>query len=503
MPVAVRAAVVVVSPVCAQQRVAFARVSFAVRAKMRCLIDERDRDPRVDYPLATAMRSRLFLLGLGCSWVLSPGVAHASGFAVARFASEHGHPTTANATALYYNPGALTLSEGLHLFADLNVGVRRVSYDRTRAASDAPDPPDAQGANVGRAVLVNPLVNPVLAASLKLGKLSLGAGFFTPFGGSVNWRSRPAFADSRYPGVVDGVTRFQSIEGEIVTSQFSLGAALRVADGLSLGVSASVMRSWINDVRAWSSGSNDVTREGRSLSAAHGYAVGFGFGALYEALPNALWLGLSYQSRPNVSGGMRLHGSLDNDIGGPSSANVDVIYDLPDVLRWGARYRPRPTLELRAFGDYTRFSAFEHQCAVVSGTPCALKANGAERSGAQVLQNVPRNFKDSVGVRLGASIWTSPSFEFFSGLGYDSSAVPDSTMEPGLPDWAGASFALGARVALGSHMHAALSYTHFVFVPREVHGRLSEYASPSRSPDASGHYAQQVGVGNANVEMAF
>ena len=441
-------------------------------------------------------------LGLGCA--LWPHVAHASGFSVARFSGEHGHPTTQNATALYFNPAALTLSDGLHLFADLNVAVRRVTYDRTRAATDAPDPADAQGANVGRAVLVNPLLNPVLAASLKLGKLSLGAGFFTPYGGMVNWNTRPEFAGSRYPGIVDGVSRFQSIEGQIVTSQFMLGGALQVADtGLSLGASVSLMRSWINDVRAWSSGGNDVTHEGRSLLDVDGYALGFGIGALYEAKKDTLWLGLSYQSRPNVSGGMRLSGSLDNDIGGPSSSHVDVSYDLPDVIRWGARYRPRANLELRAFGDYTRFSAFEQQCAVVSGTPCALQANGAERSGSMVLQNVPRNFNDSVGVRLGASIWTSAAFEFFSGLGFDSSAVPDSTMEPGLPDWAGASFALGGRLAITPRVHAALSYTHFVFIPRDVHGKLASYPAPSQSPDASGHYAQQVGVGNANLDVAF
>jgi len=450
------------------------------------------------------MRRTLTLLGFGMACVFAPLPARASGFSVARFSGEHGHPTTSNPTALYFNPAALTQAQGLHLFTDLSLAVRRVSYDRQRAPSDAPDPADAAGANVGRAVLVNPLFNPVLAASLKLGNVSLGVGFFTPFGGSVSWNLRPQFAGSRYPGPVDGVTRFQSIEGEIVTSQLSVGGALRVAGtGLSLGVSASAMRSWINDVRAWSSGGNDVTHEGRSLIDVSGYAFGFGVGALYELKQDVLWLGLSYQSRPNVSGGMRLHGSLENDIGGPSGANVDVIYDLPDIIRWGARYRPRPNLELRAFGDYTRFSAFTNQCAVVSGTACELTNNGAQRTGAQVLQNVPRDFRDTVGVRLGLSVWTSARLEFFSGLGYDSSAVPDSTMEPGLPDWAGTSFALGGRIALGKRVHAALSYTHFVFVPRDVQGRLAEYAPPSRSPDASGHYAQQVGVGNANLDLAF
>ena len=446
----------------------------------------------------------LLLFGLALSCQLLPGQALASGFAVARFAGEHGHPTTSNPTALYFNPAALSQADGLHLFSDLNVAVRRVTYDRARAPSDAIDPPDAQGANVGRATLVNPLLNPVLAASLKVGNFSLGAGFFTPFGGSVSWSLRPEFAGSRYPGIVDGVSRFHSIEGEIVSSQFSLGGAMRIAGtGLSLGLSASVIRSWISDVRAWSSGGNDVTHEGRSLVEVSGYAFGFGFGALYEVAPDVLWLGLSYQSRPNVSGGMRLHGSLENDIGGPSGANVDVLYDLPDIVRWGARYRPRPNLEFRVFGDYTRFSAFENQCAVVSGTACELTFDGGQATGAQVLQNVPRDFRDSVGVRVGFSVWTSASFEFFSGLGFESSAVPDATMEPGLPDWAGASFALGGRVALGKRIHAALSYTHFVFLPRDVHGRLAEYASPSRSPDASGHYSQQVGLANVNLDVAF
>jgi len=450
------------------------------------------------------MHRALFLSGLGLAWLLAAQPAAASGFSVAHFAGEHGHPTTSNPTALYFNPAALSQAEGLHLFFDLNVALRRVTYDRPRAASDAMDPPDAPRANIGRATLVNPLFNPVLAASLEIGNFTLGAGFFTPFGGSVSWQLRPEFSGSRYPGIVDGVSRFHSIEGEIVSSQLSIGGALRIAGtGLSLGVSASVIRSWIIDVRGWSSGGNDVTHEGRSLVDVSGYAVGFGLGALYELMPDQLWLGLSYQSRPNVSGGMRLHGSLENDIGGPSGANVDVLYDLPDIIRWGVRYRPRSNLELRLFGDYTRFSAFENQCAVVSGTPCALTANGAEVTGAQVLQNLPRNFRDSVGVRLGFSAWTSARFEFFSGLGFESSAVPEATMDPGLPDWAGASFALGGRIALGTRLHTALSYTHFVFLPRDVHSSLAQYSPPSRSPDASGHYSQQVGVANVNLDVAF
>jgi len=450
------------------------------------------------------MRRPNFWLGFALCVAFAHGRAAASGFSVAHFAAEHGHPTTDNATAVYFNPAALTLSDGVHAFADLSVAVRRVTYERTGAATDAPVPADASGANVGRAELVNPLVNPVLAGSFRLGQVSLGAGFFTPFGGSVSWDKRNEFAGSRYPGIVDGVQRFQSIEGDIVTSQFTVAGALRVAGtGLSLGLSGSVLRSWIDDVRAWSNGSNDVTNEGRSLLTVSGYSVGFGLGALYEAVPERLWFGLSYQSRPNVSGGMRLHGSLENDIGGPSSANVDMIYDLPDVVRWGVRYRPNPTLELRLFGDYTRFSAFKNQCVVKRGEACNLGTNGSEPMGGQILQNVPRDFHDTVGVRAGASIWPTRPFEFFSGLGFESNAVPDRTFDPALPDWNGVSFALGGRYAFSKRIHAALSVTYFAYIPRDVHSGLAQFSSPSASPDTSGHYMQQVGVANTNVDLAF
>jgi hypothetical protein len=83
------------------------------------------------------------------------------------------------------------------------------------------------------------------------------------------------------------------------------------------------------------------------------------------------------------------------------------------------------------------------------------------------------------------------------------SAVPDRTFDPGLPDSAGVSFALGGRLALSRLTHVALSYTHFVFLPRDVHGGLAQFSSPSQSPDASGHYTQQVGLGNLNADLAF
>ncbi len=141
-----------------------------------------------------------------------------------------------------------------------------------------------------------------------------------------------------------------------MSSQFAVGGALRIAGtGLSVGLSASVMRSWIKDVRAWSGGGNDVTHEGRSLLDVSGYALGLRHRRPVRAHA-ARALARSVLSiaaeRERWHAFARL---ARDDIGGPSSADVEVSYDLPDIMRWGARYRPRPSLELRAFGDYTRF----------------------------------------------------------------------------------------------------------------------------------------------------
>jgi long-chain fatty acid transport protein len=445
------------------------------------------------------------VLGLGLWLASGARPALAAGFAVTRFGGEHGHPTTDNATALYYNPAGLSASRGTHVFFDALLAYRKLTYTRFRHPSDVPEPADAAGANTGRGELLDALASPALAVTHRLGPVVLGAGFFTPFGGFNRFQERAEFADHpRYAGPVDGVNRWHSIEGLNVTSYGALGAAYRLpGTRLSLGLAANVMLSVLEDLRAWSADGNGLEGEGRSLLEARGIAFGFGAGLLYEALPRRLWLGASYQSRPNLGGEQRLHGSLQNDIGGPSSAEVDVLSDLPDVIRWGLRYRPRRRLELRLFGDVTRWSAFEHQCVLLAGRDCRLEADGSQPSGGAVLQNIPRQWRDSFDARAGLSVWTSSILEVMTGIGYGSSAVPDRTLEAGMPDFENVSFSLGGRVRITPKTFMALSYTQMLFVPRQVESGLSSYAVPTRSPDAGGHYAQSVGYCDINLDVQF
>ncbi|HVJ16478.1 MAG TPA: hypothetical protein VM686_13650, partial [Polyangiaceae bacterium] len=84
-----------------------------------------------------------------------------------------------------------------------------------------------------------------------------------------------------------------------------------------------------------------------------------------------------------------------------------------------------------------------------------------------------------------------------------SSAVPDATFEAGLPDFPGASFALGGRLRLSRAITVASSLTQLVFVPRNVEGELSDDELPTRQPDASGTYKQSASVLNLNLDWRF
>jgi long-chain fatty acid transport protein len=443
-------------------------------------------------------------LAVWLSVSLMAGSALASGFSVARFSGEHGHPTTDNPTALYHNPAALR-GEHNELFVDGLLGVRRLTYTRAARESDAQDPPGAQGANVGRATLFNVLASPSLwVAYAPSSNLKLAAGVFTPFGGPISWDERGSFRDSSYPGPVDGVTRFHAIEGLSITTYGSLGAAYALGrTGLRLGLGANLMYSRIEDVRAWSGGTNAVANEGRSLLEVSGLAWGLGVGAFYEDSAQRFRAGVSYQSRPNLRGGMKLGGRLVNDIGGPSSADVELHQDLPDVLRLGLSYRARENLELRAFGAWERWSAFEQQCVAQAGAGCEILPSGAQPDGGSVLQNVPRHFEDALEARAGVSVWTTPSLELFSGLGVMTEAVPDATLEASLPDFFGVTFSLGARYALSSKLLLAGSLSHIVSPARDSESRYASYEPPSRLPDSSGHYTQAVTYADLNVALRF
>lgn len=454
------------------------------------------------------MRKLGVATGVASSIVVASAVAEASGFSTASFGGEHGNPTTTDPTALYYNPSGIADSSGGHLYADTNTAWRSASYERPASPSDAPVPAGAEGANTGRASLLNLIFSPFVGASYELGRWAVGAAFFTPFGGQSSWNQNDQFrGDTSYPGAVDGVSRWWITSGKIASSFFSIGAAYDFGP-LSVGLVGNLIQTTVSiDQAREPSGENDIEQEGRSFLDVHSWDGSLGVGVTYKAMSNKLRVGASYQSRPDFGGGIVATGTLKTVFanGALNSNVVGFTTDLPDVFRLGVSYALRPDLDVRLSGDFQTWSVLKRQCVVVKGSPCDLNADGSARAGSQVLVNQPRNFHDTFGVRASASYWPDRRVELVAGVGYTSNAIPASTYQPDLLDANALTFSAGTIVSVTPRLLLGFSYMQVVYLDRDTVGQndAATLSTPSRAPDAGGKTSVLAGVFNVTANYAF
>ena len=467
-------------------------------------------------PTSATAVAVLAVASVGCI----PTAAFAAGIAVARFGAEHGHPTTDNPTAIYYNPAGLALGEGHRLFVDGALALRSVSYERDPSAISDPagTPADGLAANSGTASLFNFAGAPFLGAATDLGVegLGLALAFYVPFGGGASWDQNSAYAgNTTYPGAVDGQARWFSIHGNMRSIYVTLGAAYRIPSiRLSFGATGSLVYSEVDTLRARNAdGTDDLVaggtlKEGRSHLKVSGLQGAFGLGMIWEPT-EGLFLGLSYQSRPNVSGGMELRGTLRNALGTApvSESEVTFTQDLPDSVRIGGRFRLSPELELRLFGDWTQWQSFRRQCILDANDPdreCERINGGAARPGSHVpIAILERRWVNTWGVRGGVSWWPFEQLELMFGAGYDSNAIPDQTLDPALVDMDKGTLSAGASYAVLEKLIFHLTFTQIIYASRDTRGAYKILAAPSAQPDGGGIYNQSISLLNVAVEWAF
>ena len=486
-------------------------------------------------PARIAPRPRVLLFAWSLLAAAAFGVpqAHASGLSTARFGGEHGHPTTDNPTAIYYNPAGIALKPGTRIFIDGSFAQRWMSYERPDAAinSDVGTPEGARDANAGTARLSNQIVAPFAGVSSDFGTKIFSAGLaaYFPFGGQSTWKPNDKYVGSQpYPGAVDGVQRWHTIDGKLRSMYITAAFAFNFAKiGLSIGASASAIKSEIDTIRARNSdGTDDLIdsnglKEGRSWLKASGWQGGFGIGAIWQ-WHNKLWIGASYTSRPNVTGNMTLKGELRNALAMSKVDDptpIELTQRYPDILRLGIRVRPLPKLELRVFGDFTNWKTMDKQCvliATVEGRKCDFAGAdtalskpedfGAEGPGTKgVTQHLPRFWKPAGGVRVGASYWVIDPVELFAGVGFDSSAVPLATLDPALYDSTKMSFSLGGRFQVHKRLAIGLTMTDILYFKADNRGKgvINKFKPPTRQASADGVYKSNILLANLYFDVMF
>jgi long-subunit fatty acid transport protein len=227
---------------------------------------------------------------------------------------------------------------------------------------------------------------------------------------------------------------------------------------------------------------------------------------MLEAIKDRVWLGLSYQAQPGL-GEMALSGSLVTTYQGDTS-NFDVTFRqaLPDVTRWAVRVAATKRIELRLFGDITRWSVLQTQCISLRDQPCEVDPSGVDvTADATTVQNVRRRWRNTWSLRGGASFFPRREWELLVGAGAEKSAPPPSTLEPGLMDADNLQGTLGAKVALGDGWSLAASYTRLHYFARETVGQnqLAAAELPTRRADGGGRFQLALDIVQTSLEKRF
>lgn len=456
--------------------------------------------------------------------VLVPAPAGATGIMVARFGGELGNPMADNPTALYYNPAGIAFSHGTNLYVEGLFALRSLSFDRDVGAinrpNQTPGTPDAEGisANSGKNSLLNFIPSPFIGITTDFGvpNLAVGASLEVPFGGTASWDKNNSFANSKYPGAIDGSQRWWDIAGTIESIYFTIGGAYKLPGNVSIGVAANIISSKTDDLRAANAdgsdnlvGANGVILEGRAHIDTSATSFSIGAGIAWEPIPE-LRLGFSYQSQPNF-GTITETGTLDKKLGqtGLTHNDVEHIYSLPDVYRLGASYNVSRQVQLRLWGSFERWSVFTSECIVdktIATRSCTFDARGVPtQQGNGVINNIPRYWQDAIALRASGSYYLNPSVELQLGLGYDGDAVPDKTLELSLPDDTKINATAGAifRNAFVNRLNIHVGYSVFIGIERTIPVTPSPFDFPTRVPDSAGTYSEFIGLLDVGVGYTF
>jgi long-chain fatty acid transport protein len=445
--------------------------------------------------------------------------AHASGYLTARFGGDHGSPAMANGYALYFNPAALGGTKGTTLTGDLSLVIRWANYERPQNAlspiSVNRNDPSYVQANTGTASLTNVIPLPFASVHTDFGSEHIRAGyaFYIPFGGVANWDRLDASANPNAVGAVDGPQRWHNISGQLL-AMYNTFALAYTHSGLSLGVSVSPIIHHIETTRARNiDGSDDTVTssgqlvEGRSYLTASGINIGMAFGVYYEPEDKKYRIGLSYTSQPGF-GETRMSGEVQqafSTLQQGGSIKRDFVQSYPDIVRLGGVQKLGQAWEIRSDIEYVRWRHFDKQCVVAPGTECDNST--ASQAPGNITLNIPRNWKDSIGFRLGPAWRATENLELTASAAITTPAVPKSTIDASTIDALRFYGSIGAKYDVSKHFSLAGSYNHIAFMTVTTDGASTQQSygrnSASQAPLAEGTYRSQIGLINLNAAYTF
>jgi long-chain fatty acid transport protein len=420
-----------------------------------------------------------------------------------------------DASAVFFNPAALTRLEGKHVSLAVNgIGISTKFADQ---GSTAPylgplTLPVGESGDGGDAGGWTPVPSAYFSWQASE-RFWVGLGVDVPFGLKTEWDD-------------DFVGRFHALKSDVKTVNINPTVAVKLSDAFSLGFGASYQRLEATLSQALPMGGLAVASaaalagpaaaagiraqlasqslDGLVSIEGDNWAWGFNAGAFVTL--ETVHLGASYRSKVkhDLEGDAAFTGVPAFSESGPlgrvgaglnmafaeafADGPVTTAIDLPDTFSVAASYEGEK-LELLADWTWTGWSSIQDLTIDL--------ADGEE------LSSVPLNFEDTWRAGLGANVKLNEDWTLRLGTAYDKAPVQDEFRTPRLPDQNRVWAAGGFEWKITEKSALDLGYAH-LFI-EEASSDLANQSDPEALPegDLVGSYSASVNIVSLQYRISF
>ena len=318
-------------------------------------------------------------------------------------------------------------------------------------------------------------------ASEQMGKFRYGLGVTAPYGLGLAYDQ-------------DWMGRYHGVEADFLAVDINPAFSYQLSERISLGMGVSIQYAQLKSKTAIDSSAICLYSAPSPACTALGLGMpgnasadshvdldgddisgGVNLGVMYKASP-ALTLGLAYRSGIEHD----IEGEADYSLSDPmstflaiggSSSLQDTRFNsqinLPQLVTLGVHYKPNSDWDLLADLAWTGWSEFE-----------SLEVDFDNPS--QPSSRTDHNWNDSWRLSLGASRRLNDRWKFRTGLSYDRTPVPRTSLRTvGIPDADRLTLALGIAHEMNDKTRFELAYAHLFASDANI-----------RSSNATGHTLQ-------------
>jgi long-chain fatty acid transport protein len=365
------------------------------------------------------MKNTLIIASLSLTLSAS---AHAGGFIL----NDHGASATGRAnavtatvddgSAIFYNPAGLAAAEGranIYLGSTLILPFASFTEGGTNVVTDAERP--------------NTVTPHIYGYGKVLDFLTVGVGFYTPFGSSTEWPETSPGRDQ---------SRKTTLRTFFISPVVAVDLSTWVPGKLTIGGGIDLVPSDVELTRDILFG--DVA--GTAVLGGDAFGIGGRIGVQWDPAKQVS-IGVAYRSEVTLD----FEGNGDFDIADPFRASlppdgpIATTVTLPQSVLAGVAGRPVPELELEFNLQWVDWTSFDTQ---VIDLP----------DGSQSI--TPRNWDDKMTLRFGAEYWIRPlGLSVRGGYAYDPTPIPDETLGFAPPDANRNNLYLGGSYGLPKNFH--------------------------------------------------